>query len=203
MMLIPIKRIKNYLVSNKKLYILSLVVCIVGVILGVILVTGEYIDGEIYTIADYELSEIILGERGFFSLFFQNLWPLLLSMLIIFLLFTNRYTCVLSFFYLGYQGLLLGATMVSLIQDSGIAGVLNGLLLVLPLNLVNFFVVVSLIVTVYKRLAIARLQRLKFWQSVKLFIPQLLWILLGAVFVSFVYALVYPLLLRSVIVVSV
>ena len=198
----PLKKVKKYIISNKKLYLLSIVVAVVGVALGVYMVLGEFMDAELYTTTDLELSEIILAERGFFELFFKNVWSLVLPFVLIFLLFTNNYTKFLSFFYLGYQGILLGASVASLIQESGLAGALNSLLVVIPINFINFFVIISWLVTCYKRLSVARLQRLSFKASLKLFFPQFLGCFLGALFAGLVYGLIYPLLLRSVIVVN-
>lgn len=199
----PIKNLKKYIVTNKKLYLLSVVILLVGALVGGYLVLGELIDAEVYASADMELSEIILGERGFMSLLLQNLWALVVPLALIFLLFISKYTKVLSFFYLGYQGLLLGASIVSLISDSGLAGALNSILLIIPINFVNFFVLISWIVTCYKRLAVARVQHLSFGYSLRVFGVNFLTCLAGALFASIVYAFTYPLLLRSAIVVNI
>lgn len=199
---IPIKRVKDYIVSNKKLYLLCFVVILVGVFLGVYLIINEFMEENIYTRTDLTLSEIILGERSFFSLFFSNLATLLVPIIIIFALYTNKYTKILTYFYLAYQGLLLGASITSLISEYGLGGALNALIIVVPINLVNFFVVVSMLVVSYKRFKIAKLQRLSFGYSLKLFLMQYIGILVGAIFASLVYALLYPIILRTSVVVT-
>lgn len=199
---IPLKKVKQHIISNRKMYLLSSVVAVVGIMLGIYLVLGEFMEAEIYTTTDLSLSEIILGERSSISLFFQNLWALILPFILIFLLWTNNYTKYLSFFYLGFQGILLGASLTSLILEKGIAGALNSLLIVLPINLMNFFVLISWLVVCHKKLAVSKLQHLSAMHSIKLFMPQIIGCVLGALFASFVYGFVYPLLLKTVIIVN-
>lgn len=199
---IPIKRVKDYIVSNKKLYLLCFVVILVGAFLGVYLILNEFMEENIYTRTDLTLSEIILGERSFFGLFFSNLATLLVPIIIIFALYTNKYTKILTYFYLAYQGLLLGASITSLISEYGLGGALNALIIVIPINLVNFFVLVSMLVVSYKRFKIAKLQRLGFGYSLKLFLLQYIGILVGSIFASLVYALLYPIILRTSVVVT-
>ena len=159
-------------------------------------------DAEIYTTTDLDLSEIILGERGALGLFFQNLWALVLPFLLIFLLMTNKWTAFLTFFYLGYQGILLGASVASVVGEFGFAGALNTILVIIPINLLNFFVLISWLITCYKRMKLAKIQRLSFLGSIKLFCPQIMGCFMGALFASAVYGFIYPLLLRSVIIVN-
>lgn len=199
----PIKSIKNFIVSNKRIYLVSSIVIILGVILGLYLVLSEAIESEVYTTTDLELSEIVLGERGFFSLFFDNLWTILLPLVLIFLLNLTRFTSPLMFFYLAFQGILLGASVTTLISDNFVAGLLNSVFVIIPINIVNFFVVVSWMVVSYKRLIIAKQQRLSFVYSVRVFSKNFFAVLLGSVFASLCYAIIYPLLLKSFVVIPI
>lgn len=199
----PAKLLKKYIISNKKLYLLCFLVVMVGVLSGVYLVLGELIDDVVYASSELSLSEIILGERGMVNLFFQNFWALLLPLVIIFVLSLNKYTKFLSFFYLSYQGLLLGASIASVIMESGVAGGLNTLFIIIPINLLNFFVLVSGLIINYKRQTIAKIQRLSLGYSLKVFASAYLGLVLGMILASLIYGIVYPLLLKSVIVVNV
>lgn len=199
----PLKKVKSHLLANKRLYLVSALIVLMGIVLGIYLVNGEYIDDVIYTTTDLDLSEVVLGEVGGFKLFFLNLKALIIPFIIIFILHTNKYTSFLSYFYLGYQGLLLGASISAVIGETGIAGGLNTLLIILPINLMNLYVIIAFLVVCYKRLTIARLQRLSFLYSTKLVSSQILGCLLGAIFASCVYGFVYPLLLKTAVVVIV
>jgi len=199
----PIKKLKGHIKSNQKMYLIVSMLILMGIILGIYLVLSGFIDDIIYTSTDLDLSEIVLGERSNLSLFFLNFKSLIIPCLVIFLLYTNRYTGFLAYFYMGYQGILLGASVTSVIGEAGIAGALNSLLIILPINLLNFFIMTSFLVVCYKRLMIAKIQRLSFMYSIRLFIGSFLGCLLGAIFASFVYGFIYPILLKTAIVVSV
>lgn len=199
----PIRSVKLYIKENLRTYAILIILCLMGAILGVYLVGGEYIEDMLYTSVDLELSEIILGERGSLSLVVLNLKAIIVPFLIIFILYSNRYTAMLSYLYLGYQGILLGATVMSVINETGVAGGLNVIFIILPINLLNFFVIISFIVTCAKRLSIKTAKKLSFSQSVRAISGAIIGCLIGAIAVSLVYGFVYPLLLKTAIVVSI
>lgn len=194
--------IRKYIKANNRVYLLSLILVISGMIMGVYLNLGGMIDDIIFSATDISLSEIIVGEVGGFSLFFKNFWVLVISSVIIFLLFTNNYTKLLGFVYLGYQGLLLGATLTSVIGDGGLAGVLNSLVIILPVNAMNFFILISVLVVSSRCLAVRRSQRLSFLYAIRIFFTKFLMCLVGAVVCSLVYGFIYPILLKTMIIVS-
>lgn len=197
----PIKKIKSFVFSNKKLFLIIALVLALGICLGAFLVINDSIEGEIYTTSDISLSDIIMGETGFFGLFFKNLWTLFVPLIIIFVLFSNNYSYPLSFFYLAFQGLLFGVSVSTLVLDSAVAGILNIVFVVLPINLINFFVLSSWVVVCYKRLKVARLQKLSLVYTTRVFFGNFLFVIFGAIFSSVCYGLLYPLLLKSVVVV--
>ena len=194
--------IKKYVKSNNRSYLISLLVVLVGMILGVYLNLGGLIDDIIFSATDVSLSEIIVGEISGVSLFFKNFGVLLISSLIIFLLFTNNFTKLLAFVYLGYQGLLLGATITTVIAESGIAGILNSLVIIIPINAMNFFVLISVLVVCSKCLNLRKSQHLSFFHAIKIFFTKFLVCMIGAVVCSLIYGFIYPILLKTMIVVS-
>ena len=199
----PIKKIKSHVNMNRRQYLIATLILLMGVILGIYLVGGEYIEDIIYSTIDLDLSEVVLGETSGIKLFFLNFKSLIIPFFIIFVLYTNRYTSFLSYFYLGYQGLLLGASISAVVGEGGLAGIFNILLIVLPINAMNLFVMVSMVVVCAKRMSVARERRLLLLGSVKMLAPQYLGCILGAIFTSIVYAFAYPLLLKTAIVVIV
>lgn len=199
----PIKKIKSHVNINRRQYLIASLVLLMGIILGVYLVGGEYIEDIIYTTIDLDLSDVVLGEASGIKLFFMNFKALIIPFVIIFVLNVNRFTSFLSYFYLGYQGLLLGASISAVVGESGLAGLFNTLLIILPINVMNLFVMISMVVVCTKRMSISRSMRLSFAGSIKMFLPQYLGCVLGAIFTSIVYAFAYPLLLKTAIVVIV
>ena len=127
---------------------------------------------------------------------------LLVSSVIIFIFCLNNYTKLLAFIYLGYQGILLGSTITSVIAESGIAGILNSLVIIVPINLMNFFVIVSVLVVSMRCLEVRRSQHLSIFYAMKIFFTKFLVCVMGAVMCSFVYGFIYPILLKTMIIVS-
>ena len=199
----PIRKIKSHVNMNRRQYLIATLILLMGVILGIYLVGGEYIEDIIYSTIDLDLSEVVLGETSGIKLFFLNFKSLIIPFFIIFVLYTNRYTSFLSYFYLGYQGLLLGASISAVVGEGGLAGLINTLLIILPINIMNLFVMVSMMVVCATRLAEARAKRLSLVGSVGVVGTQFLGCILGVIFTSLVYGFIYPLLLKTAIVVIV
>ena len=195
-------RLRTYIKANRREFLFVSVLVVVGMILGVYLNLGGFIDDIIFSATDLNLAEIIVGEVSGFTLFFKNLWALVLPACLIFLMFTNSYTKFLAYVYMGYQGLLLGASVTSVISESGIAGVLNSLIIILPINIMNLFVLMSVLVVSLRCQLMRRANHLKFTYSIKIFFTKFMLCLVGAIFSSFVYGFIYPLLLKTVVVVS-
>lgn len=192
----------NFIRLNKKLYLFSLLVSVAGLILGIILSTTGGMEGGVYSTGQTSLYDIIVNDYSAFSLLWENLIRLILPLLIIYLLSLTKYTSFLAFIYLGYQSMLLGASIIGLVQENGVAGIINGLVVVLPINAVNFLLLVSGLVVFIKRLNLSISQRITILHSTKIMLPKLLYIFVCALFASFIYAFIYPLLLRSMVVIN-
>lgn len=199
----PIRQAKKFIISNSRLFLICALVVLLGFALGAYLVTSELAEDIVYAFSIAEISDVIIGEYSFLGLVLSNLKTLIVPMLIIFLMLTNRFTGVLSFFYLGYQGLLLGASVVSVLSDFGIGGVLVVLFLLLPMNLANFMVLISWLIVNYKRMQVARTQRLKLLYSLRVFFKPIIGVVVAGIIASIIYGVLYPMLLRSAVVVIV
>ena len=195
-----VKSLKSYIRANKKMYLLCLLIVFVGLALGVYLVLSENMEQDVYTTTSLSLGEIIVNDYSGVEAFFECFFHLLLPLCILFVLSLNKYSMILGRCYLGFQGLLLGASIASAIMSFGVAGCLNALFLMLPINLLNFCVIISGVTIFYRRRILANSQHIKFLPSLRLFLPKILYLVLGVVIVSIVYGFIYPLLLRSVIV---
>jgi len=200
--ILSLKPIKRFMALNKKLYLLAALAATFGLVLGLVLAFSGGMESVIYSSTGSGLYEIIINDYSAFGLLAENLYRLLLPIIIIFLLSLSKYTSPLSYVYLGYQGCLLGASIVGLISSNGVMGVLNAIVMVLPINTLNFVVLISALVVFLKRLSLALSQRISLVHSLKIFMPKLVYVFVSALVVSMVYAFLYPLLLRSVIVIN-
>ena len=198
----PIRSIKKYVSANKKGYLFAGVLASLFLLVGVVLgATGE-IEGGVYSSIEISLYEIITDDYSGFALLWSGLVRLLLPLLILFVLNLSRWTYFLGFVYLGYQSLLLGASLSGLIAENGFIGVLNGIVMVLPINILNFFIIISGLIIFSKRLNLATYQKLSLGHSLKIFFPKILALILGSIFSAVVFGFIYPLLLRSIIIVN-
>lgn len=197
------KNISLFVSANKKLYFLSLVVFLIGLVLGVVLVSIEQMEEEVYSSVEISLVSIIKSDYSGFSLFISSLFRVLIPLVIIYILSLSRFTMWLGTLYYGYQATLLGASITTLVVSSGMAGLLNALFVVLPINFINFFLVASGLVIFLKRYKLAKFQRLSIFHSTKIFLPKILALLAGIVFSAFCYGFIYPFLLKSVVIINV
>lgn len=198
-----IKGVKRFIALNKRLYLLNLLVFIIGVVAGAILVLAGQMDETVYTSLEVSIVDIITSDYSGISLFFSGIVRLIIPITIIFVMFLTRYTSFLGYVYYAYQSLLLGGSVASLVTSSGVAGLINALFVVLPINLLNFFLISSSLIVFYKRLKLARLQKLTIIHSTKIFLPKIIAITVGVVFSAIIYGFIYPLLIRSMIIVNV
>lgn len=198
-----IRGVKRFVALNKRLYFINLVVFIIGLVIGIVLVAGGQMDETIYTSINVSITDIIVNDYSVFSLFFAGLIRLIVPIIIIFIMFLTRYTSFLGHLYYGYQALLLGASIAGLVGEGGVAGVLNSLFVVIPINIINFFLIASSLVVFYKRLKLATTQKITLVHSLKIMLPKLIMILVGVLFSAVIYGFIYPILLRSMIIVNV
>ena len=166
------------------------------------MVGSGQMDELLYTSIEISLTDIITSDYSGASLFFSGLIRLFIPLSIIFVLFLCKWTKFLAFIYYGYQAMLLGASTASLVAGSGISGIINLLFVVLPINIVNFFILSSAVIIFYKRYKLAKTQRITLVHSLKIMLPKILMIVVGCLFSAFIYGFIYPLLLKSIIIIN-
>ena len=196
------KSVRAELVENRQRYLVSLLVLLVGIVLGVVVTTAEGSDYNIYETNSLSLYDIITSDYEKMDLFLDCFGRLLLACAIIFVFSFKRISFLLSFVYLAFQGFLFSSSLVSVVSINGIEGVLSGLFFILPMNLLNFAVLIFFLCVCWKRLVFAGAYRLTFKKSVKLFAGKFFAVLVLCVLSSAIYGFIYPLLLRSIIVIN-
>ena len=108
----------------------------------------------------------------------------------------------LTFVYIAFQGFLFSQSLVAIILANGIEGVLTALFFIIPINILNFASLISFLVVCWHRLAFASSYSLGTKKSLKTFTKKYMLVLALCVVSSLIYGFVYPLLLRSVVVIN-
>ena len=195
------KTIKGFILSNKTQIVVGYVCIVVGIIVGVcIAISGE--DAVVFSSSTVTLQELITGEYSSVSLFFSSFFKLLLPIVIIFLFSLSKFTSFLDFIYLMYQGLLLGISATVVIQENGLTGALNALIFISPVNLINLTIINYASALFIKRREYAKKFHKTFLESVSVYIKESVWLIVLVAVSSFLYGVVYPTILKSMIIVN-
>lgn len=192
---------QSFWVSRKK-YLFVAFVLLLGFALGAVLCVYGEGDAVIYSAGAEELDNIIIGEYQWWDSFSHNLTTLLLAVIILFAFSLTKVTFPLDFVYLAYQGYLFGSSTAGIILENGIRGALSALFIVLPINLLNYLCLVQALVTFWGRLLEASDKKQKLMPSLRGAKIGLMLCVLFVLVASLVYSVIYPLLLRTVVVVN-
>lgn len=199
--LIKSRVIKGFIVSNKVLFVVGYICIIIGIVVGVCIgVSGE--SAVIFSSSTVTLEELITGEYSSVGLFFSSFFKILLPIFIIFVFSLNKFTSVLDFIYLMYQGLLLGLSATGVIQENGLTGALNTLIFISPVNLINLTIINYASALFIKRREYAQKFHKNFVESTSYYISEIIGLIIGVIISSFLYGVVYPTILKSMIIIN-
>ncbi len=199
--LIKSRAIKGFIVSNKVLFVVGYICIIIGIVVGVCIgVSGE--SAVIFSSSTVTIEELITGEYSSVSLFFSSFFKILLPIFIIFVFSLNKFTGVLDFIYLMYQGLLLGLSATGVIQENGLTGALNTLIFISPVNLINLTIINYASALFIKRREYAQKFHKNFVESTSYYTSEIIGLIIGVIISSFLYGVVYPTILKSMIIIN-
>ena len=191
---------KNHFKQNASLYFGFLSAFIIGIAIGFVITfsTDTYIN--ILVSSNRVLHLFINGTAHIGTIFARQFFSFLLPMLLVFLLNLNVFSGLLSFVIVTYQSALLVLSSSALILVYGSFGVLDSLLLMLPVNIIylfslSFFSVICLNRSIgarrYKNFAY-ELNSGEFWLKLLLSV--------GLVFLDTIIAsVIYPIFLKNAI----
>lgn len=193
----------DHLKQNTYVYVLAGVSCLIGIIIGIILLFGQKSYLGLLTSGNQSLIKYMSGTADTFSLFYNRLFSGLLAVLILFLCTLTYYTIFLSYAYLTYQSALCTITFGTIISMYGFSGILNVVLLLLPCNLILFAcysVILSLFTSRAKR---QHKYHQKFTDSFKgnNFVNLLTIFLVTFLLVNIVLGLIVPLIIKAIFVI--
>lgn len=142
---------KNHFKQNASFYLGFLSAFVIGIVIGLVVAfsTDTYIN--ILVSSNRVLHLYINGTAHIGTIFARQFFSFLLPMLLIFLLNLNIYSGLLSFIIVTYQSALMVLSSAALIVIYGSFGVLDSLLLMLPINIVYLFALSNFSVTCINR----------------------------------------------------
>ncbi|MBQ7579242.1 MAG: hypothetical protein IJT25_01780 [Clostridia bacterium] len=172
---------------------------IIGIVLGIFTIKSDISFSSMLSFSDKNLFAYINGTSNNMAIFFSKLIESVISFLLIYIFCLSAISSVLCFIFIGYQTFLLVLTIYSIISIYGFAGVLNSLLLILPINIL-LLLVFSLAISV----GIARIvEAKKFHEPLSLsfklnkFYIKYAICFLCMLILCIIYSFVLPLLVKS------
>lgn len=134
------ENIKQHLRDNVKAYILILFSVIIGIIVGIYLGVTGYKYTSLLTTGDKLMFDYITGTASYMSIFYSRISVCIISIIIIFVFNLTYYLSFFNYLYIGYQSALLVLSSIGIISLKGLAGIINVVLFLIPLNLLNLFI---------------------------------------------------------------
>ena len=175
---------------------------VVGIIVGVVIQTKTGASLEIYSANSVSLSDIISGSVKKSKLFFSALLSLSFSLIVLFVFSLTKVTGILKVVYIFYQSVLLGSSLTSLVLLKGVSGIINLLIFILPVNILNFLSLVIFSCVLYLARKQAKARHSSFFNMLLSYKEYLIITVVLALFSCFLYGVIYPLLIKSVVVIN-
>lgn len=142
--------------ENSSYYFSFFVCLIIGIIIGIIVVSSSENYLNIMTSKNKLLYSYINGTVSISNLFWNQLYKFLLPLLLIILLGLNFYSSFISFVFITYQASILVLNGAAIISLYGLSGILNFLFIMLPVNLMYFAVMAYFIALIVNRARLAQ-----------------------------------------------
>lgn len=193
----------NNIKNNSKWYAVLSLVAFLGIVIGIYSTVSGGVAANIFSGKNSaSVFDFVSGDTNGFGLFFYYFLRILLACVILIFLSIHIYILPLSFLYICYQGYILGVTASSLVMLSGFAGAINTLFFLLPINLLSLAALFVLETALINRLFDQRKYRQSFFYSYSKISHSLLLAFLIIIISGLLYAVVYPLIFKSIIVVA-
>lgn len=196
--------LKMHLKNHFWVYFFIILTMVIGLVLGIVLIFSENSYVDLLNSDDQNLLEYINGSANLSSLFFKRLFSSLLFIAIIFLSNMVIETSFLSVLVLGYQSLLLVLSCDAIISLQGASGVINCLLLILPVNIINLLAMAFFCGCMISRAAVAKKFRMNFAESSKYVnLNVTAGVSLCIIFIAcIIHSVIIPLLIKSFIIIN-
>lgn len=192
--------------SRKKAIYSALVLCfLIGVVIGVIVEITSSIGSLFLSDKSNSFFDFATNDVSTVDFFVDQLKNMLIAFFIIFATNLSIYSSFLNFIFLGYQGLLLSSSCGAIISSYGLLGIVNVVLIIVPINLALFVFYLAASELCFSRASDAKRYSINFKQSFAFqrhLVRNLLVCFVLALAVCIVVSLILPLILKSVLFVA-
>lgn len=191
--------IRQHFRENRSYYFSFFVCFLIGIIIGIIVVSSNESYLNLMTSKNKVLYSYINGTLSISELFWNQFYKFLLPLILIFILGFNYYTSFLSFIFITYQASIFIMSGAALISLFGLSGILNFLLIMLPVNLLYFAVLAYFIAITASRARLALRYHDFIYGINNSFIFRLTLAFALIIVICILTGLIYPLFLKSAI----
>jgi len=190
--------------NHKSVYILSLSFIIIGIVIGCVISFSYGDTNFVLSLSDKNFVDFVNGTAELSQLFVGNFRWIIVGNLICVILSFCLVTFSLSLVYVSYQSALMAITIVEVIRNFRLTGVINSLLFILPFNLVIILCLVVLSSMLFVFFSENRKSKLKLFElkTDKYIFIKVLCVFLIEVIVCFLLSYFVPLTLKSLIIVN-
>lgn len=127
--------------SNKKTCFFIFIVALIGILTGVFTAINYCNGATLINFNDFSLCKYLSGELGSLELFFSRFFSYTVIILIVSLSSLSVFILPINFFLVAYRGYLLSLNVSIMVILYGVGGIMTGLLIILPCQLLSLFLI--------------------------------------------------------------
>lgn len=192
--------IREHLKRNISLFVCVGICCVVGIIIGIVLLFSEKSYISLLTSKNQNMLEYISGSASTFSIFGNRLAMSMLALIIIFAFCLNYFTNFFCYFYFAYQCAICTLVCGTLISYQGLSAILNTILLIVPSNVI-LLIILAFAFSVFENRARAQYKyKQPFWESFSHnnFVTFSVLLILAVVALNIITGLIIPLIIKGI-----
>lgn len=126
---------------NKKTCFFLFIVALIGILTGVFTAINYCNGATLVSFSNFSLNKFLSGQLGTLELFFSRFVSNLCVVGIVTVTSISVYIIPINFFLIAYRGYLLSLNVSIMVILYGVGGILTGLLVVLPCQLIALFII--------------------------------------------------------------
>lgn len=192
--------LKDHLKQKAYVLIWVGVFCVIGIIIGVILLFGEKSYTSLLTTKNQNMLGYISGSVSIFSLFGNRLATCMLALIIVFVFSLNYFTSFFCYIYFAYQSAVCTLVCGTLIAYQGFSAILNTVLITIPSNVILLAILAFAFSVFSSRAKVQYKYKQPFWSSFSYnnYAYFLILSVLALVVLNIITGLVVPLIIKGI-----
>jgi hypothetical protein len=127
--------------NNKKTCFFIFLVALIGVLTGIFTAINYCNGTTLINFNDFSLCRYLSGELGSLELFFSRFFSYTIVLLIVSFTSVSVFILPVNFFLIAYRGYLLSLNVSIMVIMYGIGGMMTGLFIILPCQLLSLFLI--------------------------------------------------------------